>query len=98
MPTSLAATTYSRLLQLGSGGMADVHLALASRRAEFQRLVVIKTIREQASHSAEARALFMEEARPSARLSHPNVVRASEVVDLELCAMLVLEFLVGFCL
>jgi len=75
-----------------------VHLALASRRAEFQRLVVVKTIREQASHSAEARALFMEEARLSARLNHPNVVRVTEIVELEHGAMLVMEYLDGLCL
>ncbi len=78
--------------------MADVHLALASRRAEFQRLVVVKTIREQASHSAEARALFLEEARLSARLNHPNVVRVTEIVELEHGAMLVMEYLDGLCL
>lgn len=75
-----------------------MHLALASRRAEFQRLVVVKTIREQSSHSAEARALFMEEARLSARLSHPNVVRVTEIVELEHGAMLVMEYLDGLCL
>lgn len=95
-PTSV--TTYTRLLQLGSGGMADVHLALARRQSEFQRLVVLKTIRPESTKNPNMRVSLTEEARLSARLNHPNVVQVTEIVELDSGLMLVMEYLDGLCL
>jgi serine/threonine protein kinase len=93
-----SVTTYTRLLQLGSGGMADVHLALARRQAEFQRLVVLKTIRPESTKDPNRRVSLTEEARLSARLNHPNVVQVTEIVELDGGVMLVMEYLDGLCL
>lgn len=98
VPAPHSPTTYTRLFQLGAGGMGTVHLALARRQPEFQRLVVVKTLRGAGKDSAHAKAMLVEEARLSARLNHPNVVQVTEVVELEDSIMLVMEYLDGFCL
>jgi serine/threonine-protein kinase len=86
---------YTRLMPLGSGGMATVHLALATGPGGFNRLVVVKAIREELLSLPEARAMFLEEARLCARLNHPNVVQVSEVVDSPAGVMIVMEYLDG---
>ncbi len=89
---------YRRLLQLGSGGMATVHLALATGQSDFSRLVVVKAVREGNAASDEIRRMFLSEARLSARLNHPNVVQVSEVVESNETVMLVMEYLDGMSL
>lgn len=89
---------YRRLLQLGSGGMATVHLALASGQNDFSRLVVVKAVREGNAAVEELRRMFLAEARLSARLNHPNVVQVYEVVESDHTVMLVMEYLDGLSL
>jgi eukaryotic-like serine/threonine-protein kinase len=86
---------YRRLMPLGSGGMATVHLALAAGPSGFNRLVVVKAMRDELLELPEARAMFLDEARLCARLNHPNVVQVSEVVDSPAGVMIVMEYLDG---
>src|SRR5687767_4398643 len=76
-----AGMRYERLFALGSGGMASVELALAVGPSGFNRLVVLKSMRKELAGSEDAYAMFLGEARLSARLNHPNVVHLSEVLD-----------------
>ena len=64
--------------QLGSGGMADVFLAMRRGIGGFVKLVVLKRLRTGAMEG-DAVAMFHDEARISARLNHPNVVQTHEV-------------------
>jgi len=90
---------YQRLLPLGTGGMAKVHLALAVGQSGFKRLVVVKSVREELVSDASMRQMFLAEARLSARLNHPNVVQVSEVVEApDGGVMLVMEYLDGLSL
>jgi serine/threonine protein kinase len=86
---------YQRLLALGSGGMANVHLSLALGQSGFKRLVVVKSVREELLGDPAMRQMFLAEARLSARLNHPNVVQVSEVVETGDGVMLVMEYLDG---
>jgi eukaryotic-like serine/threonine-protein kinase len=87
---------YQRLIALGSGGMANVHLALALGQGGFKRLVVVKSVREELVADPGMRQMFLAEARLSARLNHPNVVQVSEVVEAtDGGVMLVMEYLDG---
>lgn len=86
---------YQRLLPLGSGGMAHVHLSLAVGQSGFKRLVVVKSVREELLADPTMRQMFLAEARLSARLNHPNVVQVSEVVETDEGVMLVMEYLDG---
>jgi serine/threonine-protein kinase len=67
---------YTLLDRLGSGGMADVFLALAAGPFDAKKLVVVKRPRETTS---EYVGMFMDEARLAMRLNHPNVVQTYEV-------------------
>lgn len=86
---------YRRLMLLGTGGMATVHLALATGPGGFNRLVVVKAIREELLAQPGLRGMFLDEARICARLNHPNVVQVSEVIDSPAGVMIVMEYLDG---
>lgn len=70
---------YRLIAELGSGGMADVYLAVVHGPAGFNKLVVLKQIRTQLAEDPEFLGMFLDEARLAARLSHPNVVQTNEV-------------------
>ena len=86
---------YQAFAQLGSGGMADVSLAVARGPSGFNKLVVLKMLRQPLANEPEFRQLFLNEARLSARLSHPNVVQIFEITDGEGGPVLVMEYLDG---
>jgi serine/threonine protein kinase len=70
---------YRLIAELGRGGMADVYLALVSGPAGFNKLIVVKRIREQLADDPDFLSMFLDEARLAARLNHPNVVQTNEV-------------------
>lgn len=94
-PDRAPGMRYERLLVLGSGGMANVHLALAIGQGGFNRLVVVKSMHETLLAQREACEMFLGEARLCARLNHPNVVQVSEVVEAPTGPVLVMEYLDG---
>jgi serine/threonine protein kinase len=87
---------YQVLARLGQGGMGHVFLAMSTGPAGVQKLVVIKQLREDFIATSGARSMFLDEARISMRLNHPNIVQTQEVVDEEDGGLyLVMEFLDG---
>ena len=69
---------YRYIAMLAEGGMADVYLAV-TQSAGFEKLVVIKQLRDTLAEDPTFVAMFMDEARLAARLNHPNVVQTLEV-------------------
>jgi serine/threonine protein kinase len=59
---------------LGRGGMAEVFLGRTLGAAGFSHRVAIKRILAEVSTDAQFQAMFIDEARLSARLAHSNVV------------------------
>ncbi len=74
MPPGIPFGRYRLLRRLARGGMAEVFLARLHGAEGFERRVAIKRILPHLSDSEEFRAMFMDEARLAALLSHPNVV------------------------
>ena len=70
-----SGATYRELLSIGSGGTANISIALAEGIAGFNKLVVLKTIREELVANSSATTKFLDEARLSARMKHPNLVQ-----------------------
>jgi serine/threonine-protein kinase len=70
---------YRLLAKLGSGGQADVYLALARGPMDVKRLAVIKRLRSAHEFHEEHVTMFLDEARLAARLTHANVVTTYEV-------------------
>lgn len=62
---------YQLQERLGSGGMSMVYRA---QDLMLERVVAIKILRRDFSHSEEFRDRFRQEAKAAANLSHPNIV------------------------
>ncbi|HMI88151.1 MAG TPA: protein kinase [Polyangiaceae bacterium] len=86
---------YRILSLLGEGGSATVYLAVARGPSGFSKLVVLKTLKRSVSDEAELQKMFLNEARLSARLNHPNVVQTNEVVEDRGLPIIVMEYLEG---
>ena len=79
-PNGVGSIGKFRLLtKLGSGGMADVYLALARGPSMFAKLAVLKRLKQSLADEPDALAMFLSEAQLAARLNHPNVVQTFEV-------------------
>jgi len=85
---------YRLLFELGQGGMARVFIAMASGLGGFNKLVVLKVLRDEwlANSGPE---MFLGEARIAARLSHPNVVQTIEVGEDRGRYFICMEYLEG---
>ena len=70
---------YELLEHLASGGMAEVYLARAFGAEGFEKRLVIKRIRPTLARSQRFSAMFVQEAKISAGLSHPNIVQIFEL-------------------
>jgi serine/threonine protein kinase len=84
---------YELLRRLASGGMGEVFLA---REAEPPgRLVVIKRVLRHLAEDPQFVDLFVNEARVSARLTHPNIARTLEFGEVEGVWFLAIELVDG---
>jgi serine/threonine protein kinase len=84
---------YRVLAELGHGGMADLYLAVSEGPAGFSKLFVIKRLRN--ADDPQHVAMFLDEARLAARLSHPNIVETYEIGEEGGAHFMVMEHLPG---
>ncbi|HJZ88927.1 MAG TPA: serine/threonine-protein kinase [Polyangia bacterium] len=70
---------YRVLRPIGAGGMAEVVLAERAGPREFAKQVAIKRILPHLANQQKFVAMFIQEARLAARLSHPNIVQIHEL-------------------
>jgi serine/threonine protein kinase len=88
---------FGLIAELGHGGMADVYLAVMRGPAgfNFNKLLVLKLLRQHLAEDPEFVSLFLREARLSALLNHPNIVHTIEVGQEGGRYFLVMEYLEG---
>jgi eukaryotic-like serine/threonine-protein kinase len=86
---------YQLFASLGRGGMADVFLSVARGQMGFNKLAVIKRLRQALAEEAAFRNMFLDEARLAARLSHPNIVHTYEVGEQNGVYFIAMEYLEG---
>jgi serine/threonine-protein kinase len=86
---------YRLVADLGQGGMADVILAIAQGPVGFNKLVVIKRLRDHLEGDPEFVNMLVDEARLAARLNHPNIVHTNEVGEIDGHFFMAMEFLEG---
>jgi eukaryotic-like serine/threonine-protein kinase len=96
--TSRTVGRYVLHEEVGSGGMAVVHLGRLIGPVGFSRTVAIKHLHASYSHDPEFVAMFLDEARIAARIQHPNVVSTLDVVTTKGELFLVLEYVHGITL
>lgn len=78
-PLPLLRESPRFLCELGRGGMGVVSLAVTLGPAGFHKLKVVKKLHDELSSDAAVVAMFLDEARVSAALHHPNIVQINEV-------------------
>src|SRR5437764_14883796 len=86
---------YQLFASLGRGGMADVFLSVARGQMGFNKLAVIKRLRQALAEEAAFRNMFLDEARLAARLNHPNIVHTYEVGEQNGVYFIAMEYLEG---
>jgi serine/threonine protein kinase len=67
---------YKILSQLGEGGMGIVYLG---KHETLERLTAVKVMRKEISGDSEFQKRFLQEARTTAQLQHPNIIRVYDV-------------------
>ncbi|MEE9383710.1 MAG: serine/threonine-protein kinase [Nannocystaceae bacterium] len=82
-----------RLLdKIGEGGMGIVYSAYDD---QLDRKLAIKVLPARRADSGTQRTRLLREAQAMAKLSHPNVVQVYEVVSLDACVYIAMEFVRG---
>ena len=92
-PTQLGR--YALFDQIAQGGMATVHLGRLVGPVGFSKIVAIKQMHESAARNPDFVAMFLDEARLSGRVQHPNVVATFDVIANSGEAFLVMEYVHG---
>ena len=86
---------YELLFELGSGGMATVFLARAHDVGETPRFVAIKCLQPDLGRDPRYAEMFFDEARITARISHPHVCNVLDEGEADGTRFLVLEYVAG---
>ncbi len=86
---------YELVGEIASGGMATVYLARLGGVGGFQRFVAMKRLHPHLQHEKEFVEMFLDEARLSAGIHHPNVVSILEVGASPVGYYLVMEYVEG---
>src|SRR4051812_1737471 len=86
---------YRVYSELASGGMATVHLGCMLGPAGFSKVVAIKCLHARFALEAEFVAMFLDEARLTSSIHHPNVVASLDVVTEQGELLVVMEYIHG---
>jgi serine/threonine protein kinase len=86
---------YRLQRRLARGGMAEVFLARLIGVEGFERRVAIKRILPHLSESEDFRAMFLDEARLAAQLTHPNIVHIYDFGKVEDYYFIAMEYVDG---
>ena len=87
---------YTLLERLAVGGMAEVFRAKISSSHGFQKIIVIKRILPHLAADPGFVAMFIDEAKLTAQLSHPKIVQILDFGEVNGQYFTALEFIDGF--
>ena len=94
MSDSRVIGSYRTIAGLGVGGMGRVYLAM-SHKPGFDKLMVLKVLKDELAMDPEFLRMFLAEARVASRLNHPNVVHTYEIGAHEGDHFIAMEYLEG---
>jgi serine/threonine-protein kinase len=86
---------YEVLEEMARGGMATLFLGRFRGPGGFQRRVVIKVVHPEIADDPEMVRMFLDEARLSASIQHPNVVHVEALGEHDGAHYLVMEHIAG---
>ncbi len=81
--------------QLAIGGMAEIFLARQHGPAGFEKTLVLKKILPHFANDEDFITMFLDEARTSAKLNHPNLVQIYELGEIEGAYYIAMEYIRG---
>ncbi len=86
---------YAIYDEIASGGMAVVHIGRMLGQAGFSRTVAVKRLHPQFAKNPNFVSMFLDEARLSVRVQHPNVVAPLDVLVVDGEVLVVMEYVAG---
>jgi serine/threonine protein kinase len=86
---------YTLFERIGRGGMADVFKGRVQGPAGFERVFVVKRILPHLSDDPQFTRMFIEEAKLSSRLNHPNIVQVFELGAVDKEYFIAMEYVRG---
>ncbi|HWN71702.1 MAG TPA: serine/threonine-protein kinase, partial [Haliangium sp.] len=86
---------YTLLTRLATGGMGEVYVAQMGGAAGFEKQVVIKRILPQLANDEQFVQMFLDEARITAQLNHPNICQVFELGEINGEYYIAMEYLEG---
>src|SRR5579884_1508717 len=86
---------YELLCPIASGGMATVWLARMRGKRGFEKLFAIKTIRTELVEDPRFQEMFLDEARISSGIQHPNVAQILDLGEQDDVLFIVMEWVDG---
>ena len=94
-PSTSDGSQYELLGELATGGMATVYLGRMRRALGWSRLVAIKCMHPQYAKDPTFASMFVDEARLTARLRHPNIVPTLDIVSDGGHLLIVMDYVEG---
>jgi serine/threonine protein kinase len=95
LPEPIQFGKYTLFERIGRGGMAEVYKGRIQGPGGFERVFVVKRILPHLSDDATFIKMFVEEAKLSARLNHPNIVHIFELGAVEGEYFISMEYIRG---
>ena len=86
---------YYLVDKIAVGGMAEIFKAKSYSHAGFEKLLVIKRILQHHSENEEFVTMFIDEAKISAQLQHPNIVHVYDFGKLHANCYIAMECVEG---
>jgi serine/threonine protein kinase len=83
---------YQVLSELGRGGMAIVYLAHDNK---FDTNVAVKVLNKEFVHNENIRKRFLAEAKNMFKMSHPNIIKVTDLIDDADNVAFVMEYIEG---
>ena len=90
-----ASNRYVIVGKLAGGGMADIFLARSTSETGIERYVVLKRVLAERSRDPHFASLFLDEARLTAQLQHPNIAQVLDVGKLAGAYFYTMEYVHG---
>jgi eukaryotic-like serine/threonine-protein kinase len=86
---------YELLMEMAKGGMATLFLARISGPEGFEKLVALKRVHDQLGDEEQFVQMFLDEARISARIHHPNVASVFDMGEVDGSYYIAMEYVHG---
>lgn len=83
---------YNIKHSIGEGGMSIVYLA---EHKTLHQLVAIKVLKKEFVHNDNIRKRFLSEARNIFKMSHPNIIKVTDLIDEGDTVAFVMEYIEG---